>query len=355
MKILVHVGHPAQVHFFKHFMWDMEKRGHEVSICASDKDITLRLLDAYGFQYEKVGHHQGNLLAKMATVLPTDWRVYKVARRFAPDVILGFGSINASHAAALSGKPCILFDDDEYSAWSTYFFARTVCTFHNFKKDLGRKQVILNGFKELAYLHPSLFTPDPSVLNELGLKQSDKFVIMRFVGWQASHDVGQFGLDMMAKRELIKEIEPFARVLITSERPLPDGFKKYKISIAPERIHDLLHYATMLIGDTQTMTTEAGLLGTPAIRCNSFVGPDDMGNFIELENKYDLVYSFREPDKAIQKAVELIQQPDLKKKWAIKRKRLLDDKIDVTQFIVDFIENYPESFIQYKRGNNNQK
>jgi len=37
---------------------------------------------------------------------------------------------------------------------------------------------------------------------------------------------------------------------------------------------------------------------------------------------------------------------------AKKRERLLADKIDVTQFMVDFIENYPESFYRYKDGEN---
>ena len=95
------------------------------------------------------------------------------------------------------------------------------------------------------------------------------------------------------------------------------------------------------------MATEASVLGTPSIYISSLVGT--MGNFIELEQKYDLLYSFREPDKAIQKALELIQQPDLKEKWAKKREGLLADKIDVTQFMVDFIENYPESFVKYKQ------
>jgi hypothetical protein len=96
------------------------------------------------------------------------------------------------------------------------------------------------------------------------------------------------------------------------------------------------------------MTTEAAILGTPVIRCNSFVGPNDMGNFIELERKYDLIYSFRNTEQAIQKAIELIQRTDLKEQWAKKREKLLADKIDVTRFMVDFIEDYPASFQKYK-------
>lgn len=352
MRILVTIHHPAHVHFFKHFIWNMEKKGHQVLTCATDKDIVLNLLDAYGFRYEKIGHSHEKLFTKVVDVLPTDWRLYRVARRFNPDILLGCGSINASHTSALLRKFCVLFDDDEYSPWSTYFFASTVCAFHNFKKDLGRKQVTLNGFKELAYLHPSYFTPDSLVTSSLGLKPGELFVIMRFVAWQASHDIKQYGFNMETKRVLINELEKYARVFITSESSLPGEFEKYRLAVPPEKLHDLLYNATLFVGDSQTMATEAAILGTPAIRCNSFVGPNDMGNFIELEYKYDLLYSFREADKAIYKSLDLLRQTNLKERWAKKRESLLADKIDVTQFMIDFIENYPESF--HKEGTKSQ-
>ncbi len=39
MRILVDIGHPAHVHFFKNFIWEMEKRGHEFIVTARDKDV----------------------------------------------------------------------------------------------------------------------------------------------------------------------------------------------------------------------------------------------------------------------------------------------------------------------------
>jgi predicted glycosyltransferase len=145
----------------------------------------------------------------------------------------------------------------------------------------------------------------------------------------------------------------YARVFISPEAKLPEDLEQYKLSIPFERIHHALYYAHLLVSDAQTMTTEAAILGTPAIRCNSFVGPDDMGNFVELEQKYDMIYSFREADKARRKAMELIQQPNLKENWAKKRERLLADKIDVNKYMLEFIENYPESFRKYKRADQN--
>jgi len=351
MRILVDIGHPAHVHFFKNSIWEMERRGHELIVTARDKDVALRLLKACGIEYTVVGKAGKGKLNLAREWIGRDWEIYAIARRFHPDILTGIHNPCVAHVARLMRVRSIIFTDSEptkLASMVTFPFTRVICTPSCFKKDLGKKQVRYNGYHELAYLNPNYFKPDPSVLDKLGLKEGDKFAILRFVAWQAAHDIGQHGFDMLTKRRLVKEIEKYARVLITSERPLPEEFDKYRITTPPEKMHDLLYYATLLIGDTQTMTTEAAVLGTPAIRCNSFVGPNDMANFIELEKKYDLIYSFREPDKAIEKALELIQQPDLKEKWAKKRQRLLSDKIDVTKFMVDFIENYPRSFSRYK-------
>jgi predicted glycosyltransferase len=45
MKILFEVTHPAHVHFFKHTIWNLKDRGHDVFVEARDKEMTLDLLD----------------------------------------------------------------------------------------------------------------------------------------------------------------------------------------------------------------------------------------------------------------------------------------------------------------------
>ncbi len=357
MKVLVFINHPADVHQFKNMIWILEEHGHTVKILARHKEVSFYLLDIYGFKYMPIGKLHASIIGKAYELITTDYKCYKLAKEFGPDILVDV-AIYGSHISRLIRKPSIIFNDTEIANLTNMLyvpFANVICNPSCFKKNLGGKQVRYNGYHELAYLHPNYFKPDSSVLDELGLSEKDNFVILRFVAWQAAHDIGQHGFDMPTKRKLVEEISKYARVFITSEIPLPSEFDKYKVTAPPEKIHDLLYYATILIGDTQTMTTEAAVLGTPAIRCNSFVGPNDMGNFIELEKKYDLIYSFREPDKAIQKAVELLQQPDLKKQWAKKRERLLVDKIDVTQFMVDFIENYPQSFYRYKQESRNRQ
>lgn len=172
---------------------------------------------------------------------------------------------------------------------------------------------------------------------------------MRFVGWTAHHDTGKSSLDFQQKRFFVKELEKYARVFISTETDLPPELEEYKIIISPEKIHDLLYYAKMLISDSQTMTTEAAILGTPAIRCNSWVGKDDMLNFIELEQKYGLIFNYSDPDKAFEKAIEILQKPNLKEEWSKKSDRLLKDKIDVTAFMVKLVEDYPKNYSHNKQ------
>jgi len=61
---------------------------------------------------------------------------------------------------------------------------------------------------------------------------------------------------------------------------------------------------------------------------------------VELEDRYQLIFNYGDPNQAILKAVELIQQPDLKQQWQEKRQALLADKIDVLKFMVETIEGY---------------
>jgi len=53
--------------------------------------------------------------------------------------------------------------------------------------------------------------------------------------------------------------------------------------------------------------------------------------------------SVADQEKSIQKGIELLQQPNLKKEWKEKSEKMLAEKIDVTAFLVWFVENYPES------------
>lgn len=322
------------------------KDGHFVKITTRDKEVTLDLLRAFHFEFECTGKNVSGFVNKAIAMVKNDVQIYIISKKFNPDIFLSAGSPYAAQVSKLMGRPHIIFYDSEpvMMLFITAFpFTDVVCTPTSYKKKHSPdKHIKYNGFKELAYLHPNYFKPDKTVLNDLGLNENDRYVILRFVAWKAVHDVGHVGFDMKEKRTLVKELEKRCRVFISSETSLPEDLEKYRIKISPHRLHDMLYYADLLVGDGQTMTTEAAVLGTPAIQCNSLVGT--MGNFDELEAKYGLIFAFKDSKMAFAKAIQLIENKDTKKEWKKKREKLLEDKIDVTQFMTDFVENYPASF-----------
>ncbi len=349
MRILIDIGHPAHVHFFKNSIWNLERKGHDIMVTAREKDVTIDLLRAYNIPYKVLTKMRTGKIGLMKEWLTRDYKLFNVAREFKPDILTGILNPCVAHVSRLLRKKAVIFNDTEHATFAetiTYPFADTVCTPSCFKKDIGKIQIRYNGYHELAYLHPNYFVPNPDVLDDIGLKRYDKFTILRFVSWGASHDVGQYG--MQNKIDFVNKLERYGHVFISSEGRLDNELEKYKINVSPEKIHDLLHYANLYVGEGATMATESAILGTPSIYVSSLTGT--MGNFDELEQRYGLLFNYMYSHDALEKAVELIQKPDIKKEWQNRRDMLLKDKIDVSSFITWFIDRYPESFTKMRCG-----
>lgn len=349
MKVVVDINHPAHVHYFKHFIWEMKRRGHDILITASEKEMAYQLLDLYGLPYVKIGTYGRSILQKLVNVPILDVKMYLAVKKFQPDIFLGFGSIRAAHVAALLRKPYIALDDTEQAHFGQFLyvpFADAILTPTCFKKDFGKKHKKYEGYIELAYLHPRYFSPDLTVLKEIGEQENSPFVLLRFVAWEAVHDVTTSGFSLNEKMRLVRELEKYAHVYISSESPLPHELESYRLTVSPEKIHHILYYASLFVGDSGTMSTEAALLGTPAIRFSSFVGQNDLGNFLELEENYGLLKNFTSGDIALRTALELLENPSSRAAWQINRERILNEKIDVTGYLLWFVENYPRSLLE---------
>lgn len=324
----------------------MKKKEHDFIIVARNRNIIFDLLHSYNFDFISRGYGSTNIFGKFFYLIKADFQLYTVARKLNPDLFLSFGSMYAAHTAKLLKKPHISFDDTEHAklAHLIYMpFTNIICVPSCFKKYLGEKQLIFNGYMELCYLHPNYFKPDHNILNMLRVEKGEKYVIMRFVSWEASHDIGHKGISLGNKINAVKEFSKYAKVFISSEVPLVDELKEYQIRIPPEKMHDALYYATLLYGEGATMASECAVLGTPAI----FLNNNRLGLTDEEEKRYGLVFNFTEslPDqeRSIRKGVELLQTPNLKLEWEKRRNNMLSEKIDVTSFMVWFIEDYPES------------
>jgi predicted glycosyltransferase len=108
-------------------------------------------------------------------------------------------------------------------------------------------------------------------------------------------------------------------------------------------MHDALAFVSLLFGESSTMASECAMLGVPSIYLNN-----NSTYLTTDEEKYGLVFNFSESlvdqEKAINRGVEIINTPGIREDWQKRRQEMLKDKIDVTAFIVWFVENYPGSF-----------
>lgn len=345
MNILFDIGHPAHVHLLRNTYHQLIADGHRVVVTTKDIPSVIRLLGIYGIPYVSFGSKHDSILMKGLDQLRYNLKLWWLAWRRHVDV--GVHGITVAHVSKLSPMKSILPDDDDDEvepllAKYGHPFADTILSPIDTPRK-SKKALFYHSYHELAYLHPREFTPDPSVLKDAGVAEGEPYFILRFNVFKAHHDVGVIGLTIENKRRLVEYLKTRGRVFITTERDIDDEFKPYQLKVSPEKAHSLMYYATMLIGDSQTMTSEAAVLGTPAIRCNTFVGR--IHYLEEEEHKYNLTYGFRpeQSEAMFQKIEELLSMPDLKEEWQRRRKKMLSEKIDYAQFLTWFIENYPES------------
>ncbi|SDJ88509.1 DUF354 domain-containing protein [Natronorubrum texcoconense] len=337
MRVVITIQHPGHVHFFRNPIEELEARGHEVHVFARESDVAIALLEAYDIDHEVLAGESDSLFS-LATVQATyETRLLARARRIDPDVVTAIGGVAAAHVASVLRTKSVVFYDTEHATLITklaYPFADAICTPACYRDDVGSSQVRYPGYHELAYLHPNRFDPDPAVLESVGLGSDDSFAVVRLSSWEASHDVGHGGFD--DPREAIDRLEDAGlEVLLTAEGEPPVDLESYQFSTRPERLHDLLAYADIVVSEGATTATEAAVLGTPAV----YVNPLSLGYTAELEAEYGLLFGCNGDDRharALETIDDVLEAPA--ETWAERRERLLEERIDVTAFVVEQIE-----------------
>jgi len=345
MKILIDIGHPAHVHYFRNVANILMRNGSEVLFTTRDKEVSIQLLEHYGYRFVSFGRPFRGMLGKAWGLFWFTLRLFMVAVRFKPDIYLNATQYSAM-VAWLLRKPHISIEDTyNFEQVRLYMpFTSVVLTGSYPHPELGKKEVRYDSYQELAYLHPRYFDPDPNIKRDMGIGENERIVLLRFVSWRATHDTGHNGISAMSKRKMVEVYSRQARVLISSEMEDLYEFEPLRLRIPPEKMHHVLVCCDLLVGESFTMASECAILGVPAI-----VIHNTRSYYLrEEEEKYGLVFNFTESaedqEKAILKGLDLLQTPKIRDEWQHRREALLKDKIDPTAFFVWFIENYPDSF-----------
>lgn len=362
MRYLFFFVHPSKFYVFRNTINHLKKKNHLVDILISSKDVLEELVKREGWNYTNI-FPEGRkikglnpLLSSTINLFRTIFRLYKYTKGkkydlFITDDLLVFLS-------KYKKIPSIVFTDDDLSVVKKFSIILSRATYILAPEitDLGTynsKKIGFNSYKELAYLHPNNFVPDFEIIKKIN-PNSKKYFLIRLVLLKSYHDVGIRGLNNQHIRKIISLLETKGEVFISSERELPIEFEKYRLKIDPEKIAHVIYFAELFIGDSQTMTSEAAVLGTPAFRCNDFTNKISVMD--EKEVKYGLSFNYapKEFDKMYSKLEEILSLNNLKKEFSEKRQKMLSDKIDLSKFMIWLLENFPNSVKEYKKDQNIQ-
>lgn len=345
MNILFEINHPAHFHLFKNPVNQLIFQGHRISILAKSNSPLPQLLATQPHWLVIFEGKKGKgMLAKIAKQFLFTFQAIRVIFTHKIDLCVGV-SITMPQAAFLTGRKSLVLDDDDkhttpvFAALSHTFATKILSPKCLNNNDLKGKHKYYPGLHELSYLHPDVFTPQKDIFTAFDITVNENIILLRFVDFKAHHDLGEKGLSNDQRKRLVEILSKKGRVIITSESGLIPELASYKQIVSPDKIHDLLAIASLYVGESQTMASEAAVLGVPAVRINTF--KKRIAYLTELEETYGLLYSYT-PDefgKAIEKIEELLET-GTKQRWSKKRQKLLEDKINVSDFISSQITEF---------------
>lgn len=346
--------HPAKVHLFKATINALLERGDKVEVVITGRDILEELVIEQGWEYTKIfsnGRKVGFLhiyisaaIFLILSVLRLLWLTkFEKYDFFVTDDVLTF-------LGRLKGVPSIFATDDDLSAVpesfilmmsANYIFAPNIC-------DLGKynhKKLGYYGYKSLAHLHPKRFKPEKE---KIPADFRDKaYFFIRTVSATSTHDVGKRGISDDTLRKIIDRLKPHGKIILNSERELPRDLEIYQLDFNKNDVSHYVYHSSLFISDSTTMCAEAAVLGVPAIEHDDWFA--DFKQYFELHEKYELLYGYgiEEEEMMLSKIDEILTMDNHRDVFQKRKELMLTDKIDVSAFLIWFLNDYPKSVEVY--------
>ena len=373
MKVLFMISHPAHFHMFRYTIENLQKDGHQVVNVIRPKDVLEQLCIDANLPFYKVTDRpkKWGMIGLGVSLVEKIFEVFKIARKEKPDILIGSDGVLAVVGKLLHIPSFECYEDDAeaialYAKMFFPIYTGLICPKCCSAWKWNNKKIAYPSYQEFGYLYPSQFTPDKSVVEKYGIDTSKTYFLIRFAKLTAHHDVGIHGMNTQIAEHVVELLKSHGQIYITSERELEPQFEPYRIRINPLDMHHVMAFASLYIGDSQTMAAEAGVLGTPFVRFNDFVGrlsyihelecPTDYtprkDGYVPFVDKhvpddvhYCLGYGHKTADvEGFYRSIEKwMAEPNRKEICAERRERMLSEKIDYAKYLTWFIENYPAS------------
>ena len=381
MKVLFMISHPAHFWMFKYTIDNLKRDGHKVVIVIRPKDVLEQLCINAGMDFYKVKNRpkKWGMFGLAIFLIEKIFEVLRIARKEKPDMLVGSDGVLAV-VGKLIRRPAFEMYEDDAEAIALYarmffpIYTGVVCPHCCSAWKWEAKKYSYPSYHELGYLHPNQFKPSREVVERYGIDVDKPYILVRFAQLTAHHDVGIHGINTQIAERMIEMLKPHGRIYITSERPLEQQFEQYRIKINPLDMHHVMAFASLYIGDSQTMAAEAGVVGTPFVRLNDFVerlsylheleAPTDftprsdgyvpkIDAHVPDDVHYSLGYGHKTADvegffASIQRWLDT---PDRKALCAERRAKMLSEKVDYAKFMTWFIEEWPKSAEETRKAN----
>lgn len=355
MRYLFYLVHPAKFQFHKAQIKALREHGHIVDIIINSKDILEELLKEENWEYTNLFPESRKIkgvhvyIAGFISIFRTLSRLFKYTKGRKYDLYVGD---LLTVLGRLKRVPSLIHTDDVIRQVPEQSIFLLTCN-HILSPvitELGwfnKKKINYDGYKALLYLHPNIFSPSIEKIDEK--YRNCRMFMIRCTGFGATHDIGRRGIDNEVLEMIIELLRDKGEILISSERELPEHLEKYHYKGKKNDIFHYMAFADIFISDSVTMCTEAALLGTPVVEYDDYWF--EMEQMLELQYKYKIINLYQPPNfkPMLQKIEEIISSPNFKVDIIKKKNILIQEKIDVNIFFIWFMENYPASYLEYKR------
>ena len=327
MNVGIAIRHPEHAHLYRRPVERLRERGHEVSLFVREFRDTTELLDRFGVAYTLLADEPDGIVDLFAGHLRYEVGVLRAARRADVDVLTSVGGRAVSHIAPLLDVPCVVFADWTPGAVDRAVarLADVVATPAFLRGEYGPRQVVYDGLHELAYLRPDPEAPEQSNGATLDHGTSD---VERSTGSTTAVAFTPETADASWVTETVATLDATGRVLVVGGRS-PAATEHVSERVSRERVHTALADADRVVTDLGTVATEAAVLGTPTV----FVGGRPPRRCSYLAREYGLV-ELADPT-SMPVAVETHLGDDPGPLWAQRRQALLEDTVDVADYVVD--------------------
>jgi uncharacterized protein len=310
-----------------------------------EKDVAKELLEQYRVPYEVLSQQRAGAGLAVEFV-ERGARLWRSISSFGPDLLVGcmgpsIASIGRMRRLLMADQTrIIVFYDTEMATLTNSFvypLADVVCTADCYHGKVRGNHLTYPSYQQLAYLHPKRFTPDPGIVRALGIDPHSRYFVVRFVSYEASHDLGDRSIALEKKLALVRALSRHGRVFVSSEKRVPAELEPYALTLPASSMHHVLAFATLLVGESATMASEAACLGVTAV----YISRHGRGYTDDQERRYGLVHNFtgvRHRDDWVTAVERLASDPELVPRARRARERLLAEKIDVTAWMLELFD-----------------